>query len=408
MPRTLPAALVLLLTAFAPACVSTAAPPRTVPEASSLTEALRRAYLRALSEAAEGDASGARKALAPLLRVRPPHVPSHLLHQDLVRASGEGESLGEEYRGLAREVGGSADAEVLLARATGATAEERIAAYQAAAVRDPKSPWPRVALAAARAETARSLQRRSAERAREGFAEEAKKHRADARSAVDRARTEGERAVALAPGLAAAHAALGHALGLAADLAAEDDRERRAIRARALDSFGKALELDPGDPRVLRGRAMVLRDAERREDAQKDLDAAAAAAPRDPDVLAARARNLEDLGLFRESADAWRRAAAAAPEDADLRTDLGTALARAGHWREALEEYRRADALFAARGGERWKARCGLVTALAQLGLDAQDPRRLSEAAEQLRAYRAEGGPDSGWAGRMAELLGVE
>jgi Tfp pilus assembly protein PilF len=399
----------LLLAALsAAACGRSAGPPRTVPDPASLDDGLRRAYLKALAESTSGDAAAAARALAPLLLLRPVHVPSHLLHQDLARGAGAGEGLAEEYGALAKDLPSSADADLLLVRARGATLEERVTGYQAAAVKDPAAPWPRVALATARTELSRDLLRRASAKERDGFAEEGKRLRVEAKSSAERARTEAERGVALAPGLAAAHAALGYALGVAADVAADKDREKNEARAKALDAFGSALAIDPGDPRVLLGRATMLRDSGHQAEAAKDLDAAAEGAPRDPVILAARARNLQDLGSPKESADAWRAAAAAAPRDPDLRLDFGTALAFFGRWRDSLAEFRKADALYATGGGERWKARRGIVTALAQIGFDEQDPKRLAEALEELRAYRAVGGPANDWAAKMAELLGEE
>jgi tetratricopeptide (TPR) repeat protein len=400
----LPALLVAALAA--PGCGRSAAVPRTVPGEASLDQGLRKAYLRALGKAAEGDAAGADRALAPLLLARPLHVPSHLLHQDLVRAAGGESALAGEYQALARSLPADASADVLAIRAVPGPAEARVTGYQAAAVKDPSAPWPRIALATARTDLAADLARRASSREREGFADEGKKLRADARSSMERARTEGERAVALAPDLAAAQAALGRALAETANIAAEEDAEKRDLRTRALFRLGKALSIDPGDPRILVARADVLRDSGRGTEAQDDLDAAAASAPRDPLVLAARARNLDDIHLDARAADAWREAAEAAPLDPDILVDFGSALARKGHWKEALAEYRRADALYADRGGERWRARRGMVTALAQLGLDSRDTARLAEALECLRAYRAEGGPDLKWAGNMAEVLG--
>jgi tetratricopeptide (TPR) repeat protein len=401
LPRIPPAALAAAVLA---GCAGPATLPRSVPDAGRLPADLRAGYLRALAEAASGDAAGAEKALTPLLRLRPPHVPSHLLHQDLARAAGKGEGLPADYAALAAEPGAGADADVLRTRVSAVSSERRVAAYQAAAVKDPSAPWPRIALATARAELARDLVRRAEARAREGFAADAERIRGEARVSAERAWTEGERAVALAPDLAPAQGALGHALAVAADLAAGDDRERRGLRARALAALVRSLALDPGDPRVLLDRASVLRDTGHADTAQADLDAAAAAAPRDPETLVARARNLEDLHRP-EAVQAWRAAAEAAPGDPDILLDRGTALARAGRWEEALASYRAADAAYAVRRGPRWKARRGLVTALAQTGLDAGDRERLAEAVRMLRAYRAEGGLDEAWAAKMEELL---
>ena len=407
MARTLP--LLLAAALAVAACGRSAAPPRTVPEADALAEPQRRAYLRALARQAEGDRDGADRALAPLLGARPLHVPSHLLHQDLATAGAAVEAveaIAKEYTALSRERPGDAAADVLAVRALPAATETRLAGYQAAAVKDPAAPWPRVALATERADHARELVQRAEARERAGFPDDGKKLRAEARTSLDRARTEGERAVAVAPGLAAAHGALAHALAVAADLVPMEDRARRDLRGRAIERLGAALRIDGGDPRLLAARGMLLREVERGAEAQADLDAAALAAPADPAILAARARNLQETGRPDLAAEAWKKAAAAAPADPALRVDCASALAREGRWKDALEQYRRADALYAAKGGERWRARRGIVTALAQIGLDARDPARLAEALEVLRAYRAEGGPDATWAGWMAEVLG--
>ncbi len=406
MARGLPAVLAAVLAASA--CGRSAAPPRTVPEPSVLDEGQRRAWLKAAARAAAGDPEGAAKSLAPLLRVRPLHVSSHLLHQDMALAAGGREALAAEYLALSRELPGDASADVLVTRVVRPRGEGRLAGYQAAAVKDPAAPWPRIALATERTGLARDLVRAAAAKERDGFADQGTRLRGEARTSLERARTEGERAVAVAPDLAAAHAVLGHVLAETAALLPLEDREKRDLLARALERMGRALSLDPGDPRILAGRGFLLQDAGRGAEAQADFDAAAAAAPGDPAILAARARNLEGISMFVPAAEAWKEACAAAPKDPDLLVDYGSALARIGRWKDALAAYRRADAVYAAGGGERWKARRGLVTALAQIGLDAQDAARLGEALAFLRAYREEGGPDAAWAGKMAEVLGEE
>jgi tetratricopeptide (TPR) repeat protein len=399
-------ALALALAAAGAGCAS-ALPARTVPEGARLDEGLRRSYLRALRDRSEGDGAGALRSLGPLLALRPLHLPSHILRQDLDREAGRGEAVAAEYAETARSRPGDAGAAVLAARASALPAAARVERYQAASAMDAASPWPRAALATVRAEVARELLRASEEKLRSGFPEEGGRLREEARVAAERAVTEGERAAALAPDLAPAHAALGHARAVAASVAADRDRDRRRLRSGALEALARALELDPGDPRVLLSRAVLLREMGRAAEAQPDLELAARASPRDPEVQAARARNLEDLDRREEAVEAWRAAAAAAPADPEARMDLGSALARSDRWADALEEYRRADAIYGTGGGPRWKARRGLATALTQIGIERGDPALLEEARAQLRAYDAEGGLDRDWAQMLAGVLGA-
>ena len=402
--RVLAAILILLAAA---GCRS-ALPPRTVPDAARLDEDQRRSYLRALRERAAGDREGADKALAPLLALRPLHVPSHILRQDMARGAADAAAVAAAYEAIAGSAPGDASAAVLRARASVQTTEWRIGQYQGAAARDASAPWPRIALASARADHALDRARLAAEKTRTGHPQEGARLRDEARVSAERAVTEGERAAALAPDLAPAHAALAHARGVAAELAAEHDGQRNRLRGRALDAWSRALELDPADPRSLLGRALLLRQLQRRVEAQADLDAAARSAPRDLAVLCARARNLEDLERRGDAVGAWRDAAEVAPADPEVRADLGRALGSADRWAEALEEYRRADDGFRAAGGPRWKARRGLATALAQLGLERGEPALLQESRAHLRAYRAEGGLDRDWEAQLATLLGEE
>ncbi len=408
MKPTPPVLLAVALALALAGCGRSAAPPRAVPDPAGLERGLPDAYLRAQATAAAGDPAAADRILRPLLRVRPLHVPSHLLHQDLARAAEAGGALAAEYADLARDLPSSADADLLLVRVRGGTLEDRVPGYQAAAVKDSGSPWPRIALATARTDLSRELLRRAAAKEREGFAEEGKKLRADARTSAGRARTEAERGVALAPGLAPAHAALGYALAAVVDVAADRDREKNEARVKALESFGKALSIDPGDPRVLLARALLLLDEGRREEACPDLDAAAEALPGDQGILVARARNLQDLGRPKEAMAGWKAAAAAAPRDPDLRLDYSYAFALNGMWKEALAEARTAERLYAAAGGERWKALAGIVTDLVQIGIEGADSRPLDEARERFRDYRAAGGPSNEWAGKMAKILESE
>lgn len=406
-----PRAAVLLVPLLAAACGGLRPPPRTVPEADRLSAAERRAFLAALEDHSGGRVEAALRHLEPLLALRPLHFPSHLLRQDALRGSDPAEGLEGEYEEIAARPGEvepvrtAAEAEVLRVRVSPLGTAERVAAYQAAAVRDPSSPWARVALALARASLAREIEAESREKALAGFALESRRIHGEAVAAAERARTEAERAVALAPGLAATHACLAHALAAAADIGFADEKAALEARGRAMEACGRALEIDPGDPRVLLERALLLRDARRRDEALADLRLAALAAPRDRGVAAERAHALEEAGFTGEALDAWTALLEDAPDWADAWMDAGSACLRVGQLERALERYARADALYAKEGGQRWRARMGIATTLAQMGIDGGRQDRIAEALAQVKAYRDEGGPDRAWVERMTWIL---
>ena len=401
-------ALLLLVPLLSAACGGLRPPARTVPEPDRLSDGQRDAYLSALEDAAAGLPAKALAHLEPLAALRPLHVPSHLLRQDLLRGEGREEEAALEYGALAAEPGATADAEVLRVRTSALPGPQRVAAYQAAAARDAASPWPRIALAVARRKQARDLEQGSRERALQGFAVESRALHEEAVAAAGRARTEAERAVALAPDLAASHACLAGALAEAADLARGTPEAARDLRGEAVDACGKALAIDPGDPRVLLERALLHRDSQKLDEALRDFEAAALAAPRDREILAERAAALESRGRTGEALAAWRELLEMEPRWTEAWMDGAGASLGAGRLDEALERYRRADVLYAEGGGERWRALRGGATTLAQMGLDRAEPDRLAEALGTVRAYAAEGGPDQAWVESMIYTLGGE
>ncbi len=388
------------------ACAGTPqAPPRTVPQPDLLGPANAEEYLDALGLWAAGDGEGAERALRGCLGVRPLHVPSHLLRQDILAATGREEESRRDYAALVAEQPTSAAAQLLGARSARGPLEARIAAYQEAASRDAAAPWPRIALAVARAERAAKLCAQGEARAREGFRDEQARLREEARAEIERAAMEAERAAALAPDLAAAHAARGHVAAAAADLALGGEQDARDHRGRALEAFARGLQLDPGDPRLLYARALALRTIPDLPEAQRDLDLAAAAAPRDVGILRARARNLSDLDRRAEALEAWGAVLDAEPQDADSRVELGIALYRLDRLDDSLREFRTAAEAAAAAGTPAWKAVRGEATVLAQRAIDSGAPEDLAAAVKALDAYLEAGGPDRAWATALAGLM---
>ncbi|MHC4820300.1 MAG: hypothetical protein ACYTDX_01100 [Planctomycetota bacterium] len=389
---------------FLAACSSLEAPPRTVPQAEELTEAEQSDYLLALEEAARGRERRALAALGALLQRRPVHVPSHLMRQDLLRSLGEDEGMAAEYADLAVAGDVDAGAAVLAVRAGEGSVEERLTEYGEIAVKETTDPWPRIALSTVRAVRARAASDEASRRSRAGFPDEAAQLRAKARVAAERAVVEAERAVAVAPNLSTGHGALAHANALSARLATSDTKTLRKFRADATRAFDAALALDPGDPRLLLGRALLLRDAGKAREAQDDLDLARASSPLDLTVLKARAQNLDLLGRASDAAEAWTECEQLTPGDADIVVELAGSLARAEQWEESLRVYERAVRLYAGSDGPRWRAHRGLATVNTQLGLEG-DAARLEEALRHLDLYLSTGGRDDDWAQEMREVL---
>lgn len=85
-------------------------------------------------------------------------------------------------------------------------------------------------------------------------------------------------------------------------------RTRRRQYARALESFGRALGLDPGSVEALIGRGNALYVLERYDEALASYDRALEAAPDRPAIHLARGNALSALGRAEEAETAFDRA----------------------------------------------------------------------------------------------------
>jgi tetratricopeptide (TPR) repeat protein len=83
---------------------------------------------------------------------------------------------------------------------------------------------------------------------------------------------------------------------------------RRRKYATAIESFGRALDHDPGSVEALLGRGNALYALERYEDALAAYDRALEASPDRPAVHLARSSALSALGRTEEAAAAFARA----------------------------------------------------------------------------------------------------
>jgi tetratricopeptide (TPR) repeat protein len=380
-------------------------PQRSVPDGLSLTESQRRSYLDAARAIGEGRFDDAQRDLAPLLQVRPIHVPSHILRQDLSKREGAPEALRAEYDALAASLPADSGALLLRGRLASMDLRSRIEIYAAAAALSTTDPWPRIALALGRAEQARAMDSRAEERAREGFRDEQARLRLAALAVLDRARADAASAVALAPGLSSAHAAMGWVESTSAVLLGREEAERGPARGRAIVAFEQAIVLDPGDVRCRIARATLrLQTGVSVADVLPDLEAAVALAPADLEARKALARVLSEA-RHPDAVAAWEVATILRPEDGDLLVELGRALVDVERWDDALDVFRRASATYRAHGVPAWHALRGEFTVLAQRGVDTGSAEDLAEARRILQAYREAGGPDTAWAEGIDRLL---
>ena len=127
-----------------------------------------------------------------------------------------------------------------------------------------------------------------------------------------------ERALVLAPGVAAIHGNYGNALQAVGRTEA------------AAEQYRRALALDPGFVDARYNLARLLKEAGRCAEAVEAFDAVLAAEPRAVAVLNEAGLALQELGRFEPAAARFRAAVALAPDQAVLHHNLGNVLYRAG------------------------------------------------------------------------------
>jgi tetratricopeptide (TPR) repeat protein len=133
-------------------------------------------------------------------------------------------------------------------------------------------------------------------------------------------------ALAIAPS-AAAHGDLGNAykeLGRPGD---------------ALECYGRALALDPGNPDMYYNRATALQALKRFDEALRDYDAALALNPQDPEACNNRGVALKELRRFEAALESFDRAIAMAPGYADPHNNRGNVLMELRQFDAALACY---------------------------------------------------------------------
>ena len=132
-----------------------------------------------------------------------------------------------------------------------------------------------------------------------------------------------ERAIALAPAVAATHNNLGNvlsALGLGEE---------------AVAAYGRALALRPDDAQTLNNLGTVLKAAGRLADARDAYERALALRPDYAEAHRNYGNVLLDLGLIKDATESHRRALAIDPDYAVAHNNLGSALKRKGQYEAA-------------------------------------------------------------------------
>ena len=139
-----------------------------------------------------------------------------------------------------------------------------------------------------------------------------------------------ERAIALDPGYAPAHINLGHALRWA------------GRRSEALASYDRATDIDPGFHEALLGRAEVLRELNELARALETYDRAIEARPDDSRTHLARAGLLVDMRDWQAALSGVERALLLGSDTPEAHTTRGLAHAGLGQRESALESFGRA------------------------------------------------------------------
>jgi tetratricopeptide (TPR) repeat protein len=132
----------------------------------------------------------------------------------------------------------------------------------------------------------------------------------------------------------------------------------------ALESYGRALELQPGFNDVLFNQGNLLRELGRHDEALSSYDCVLELEPDDAALLNNRGVTLFLLERYQEALDSYARAIALRPDYADAFTNRGNALQELGFHDEAIESHERALSLSPGHV----RARTNLGNALQETG----------------------------------------
>ncbi len=149
--------------------------------------------------------------------------------------------------------------------------------------------------------------------------------------ALNEARNAAEKAIALDPNLAEAHASLGLVL-----MEERDDLESGE------KAFRKAIELNPSYAPAHHWLALVLHSTGRTEEALQEIMKAHQLDPLSPTIATVAGDYLYRAGRYDEAIAQWRRALEIAPDFLRARVLLAHAHEAAGDWETAHSELRRA------------------------------------------------------------------
>jgi len=324
------------------------------------------AYGRALAAFAADDWDDALAELAEPLAREPWDIEAHLLHQDVLVAAGRAADVRSYYAAQPAAAGQDAARSLLAARATPRDGDARMVAYRAALAGDPDGGWARAALVSELLASARTLDAEATEQRDAGYPEDADEFDAQRVATLTEAGELADEAVAAAPELAAAHAAVSAARAVEADF---DPARRDQLLTAAVAAQERAARLSAGDPRPWAVLAVLQRTAGDDAAAVESYRLALELDEGDAVLLAGLGRTLLDRGDAADAVSALEQASAALPTDPFLLHDLGVARQRTGDLDGAVEALRRA-------------------TELAP-----DDPRPLRALALVLRERSLEGGP---------------
>lgn len=149
------------------------------------------------------------------------------------------------------------------------------------------------------------------------------------------------RAIAVEP-TSSAHSAMGNAL--------------RALKRHldAVESYDRALALEPDSVEALYNRGNALRDLKRHEEALASYDRVLALEPGNTRALNNRGAVLRILKRYDEAVASYEHALALSPDDAGLHNNRGNALLAMRRHEDALASYERALALQPGHAGAHW------------------------------------------------------